>query len=205
MKFFRNVEIYLLLRMMSLSKSCEESDLPVSEDLPVITCKQCGKILLDPKNGKYFLDPEDSFRFREKRVLENKVILTHWYSCRPCTFNQIIPKCENKGDCKVALSENPEYRIKKLTYDSVRGETWCKKCGLVQEQVSLVSMDGVNNKRFPRPKEPKNYIPLVQKLADDTRVNWFNYTEKSLIITCTSEQEHPLSKDYPMAIIIIIT
>jgi len=166
-------------------------------NIPVLKCKECGKELTINN---------DIYRFNDKRLLNGRVVKTHWYLCRSCALEEVTPTCENvKENCVISKPGDPELRISKLRYDGGRGETYCKSCGLVQDEVSISSMNGISNHHFPKPKEPKEYIRTVQELANDSLVDWFNYTEKhSLFITCKEENAALVADKHPSAKIIII-
>lgn len=176
---------------MSLSKSCEESD------LPILKCKQCGKHLLNPK---------DTYKFREKRVINGQVMIAHWYSCRECAFELVTPLCEDiDNDCPIGKPGNPHERAIHMKYDGGRGETYCKKCGLVQEEVSISAMGGVENDHFIKQNKPGDYDPLIKKLLDDPLINSFNYLKDShLIIRCKKENEYSLYSTYPDSKLVFI-
>jgi hypothetical protein len=186
-----------MMSLQNIHESCEESG------IPTIKCKQCGKTL---KVGETPIDPEDTYKFRDKRVINGQVVIAHWYSCRSCALELVTPLCEDiDHDCEIGQPGNPEKRISKLKYDGGHGETVCKSCGLVQEEVSLSAMAGYSNPPFPKPKEPKNYSTTLQELADDPQINWFNYrSDEDFTITCKTCDEPVIQNRYPNAEVVLI-
>jgi hypothetical protein len=161
-----------------------------------LICHDC-KEKLSPQPG-------ESYLILRKETRRGQPATTHYYLCKQCLKQKIIPRCEEKN-CKCRTCQDPDTRLKNMNYDSERGgETSCLKCGIVFEEGLLGRGTLGENKSIIHPKEPKDYNPTVQQLANDPGVNWFNYTENCLRITCKSGDRSNLLDKYPGAKFIII-
>lgn len=165
-----------------------------------------GKAKLKCHHCKNELSPEpgESYLILRKEDIEGKRVTNHYYLCKDCLKDKIIPKCEEK-DCKCHTCKDPDLRLKNINYDHERGgECSCLKCGIVYDEGLLGRGNLGESKSIIRPKEPKNYNPLVQRLANDRMVNWFNQTDNDLVITCKVEFSFLLTPKYPNAKFIFI-
>lgn len=149
-------------------------------------------------------EPGQSYLILRKETRKGQRVTLHYYLCKQCMKQKIVPKCEDKK-CKCHTCQDPDLRLQHIHYDHQRGgESSCLKCGIVYEEGLLGRGTVGENKEVIKPKEPKNYNPLIQQLANDRKVNWFNCTETELKITCNVQDSYRLKSKYPMADLIII-
>lgn len=161
-----------------------------------LKCHQCKKPL-SPLPGQSYL-------ILRKQSKNGQNITLHYYLCKDCLKQKIIPHCDEK-DCKCHTCQDPDERLKHIHYDYNRGgECSCTKCGIVYEEGLLGNGTTGENKSLIRPHEPKDYDPLTQHLANNRYVDWFNQTKYDLVITCKKKYEHILSAQYPHAILVFI-
>ena len=161
-----------------------------------LVCHEC-KEPLSP-------EPGESYLILRKETKRGYLVTAHYYLCKKCLKNKTVPKCDNK-ECKYRTCNDPDMRLGKIHFDYDRMEVACLKCGMVFEDPILTgSMAGAKSAvRSPPPKEPKDYNPLVQQLANDSHVDWFNCSH-NLILTCTSENYNNVFNTYPEAKIITV-
>ncbi len=149
-------------------------------------------------------EPGESFLILRKEDKNGNRVTRHYYICKQCLKQKIVPRCEDKN-CKCNTCQDPDLRLKHIHYDHERGgECSCLKCGIVYEEGLLGNGNLGENKSIIKPKEPKDYDILTQTLADDPLVNWFNQTNDELVITCKVEYSYLLSNKYPTADLIFI-